>query len=244
MKQRPFEIIYENDDYIVINKKAGILSIPDRYHDDKINVFTLLKQYRDPIFSVHRLDKETSGTMVYAKNEEAHKYLSDQFESRKVVKKYLAIVQGSPVNDSDEIITKVAASLTQKNKMVVVNKGKEAITKYKVLERFKNYALLEVSILTGRQHQIRVHMSYIGHPLAVDSKYGNKSNLYAYEIKQGKFNYSKEREPRPLISRHSLHAEKLEFIDKASGELREFISPLPKDMKAVLNQLRKWSPLV
>ncbi|NNF36140.1 MAG: RluA family pseudouridine synthase [Saprospiraceae bacterium] len=244
MKQRPFEIIYENDDYIVINKKAGILSIPDRYHDDKINIFTLLKQYRDPIFSVHRLDKETSGTMVYAKHEEAHKYLSEQFESRKVAKKYLAIVQGNPVNDSDEIITNVASSLTQKNKMVVSNKGKEAITRYNVVERFKNNALLEVSILTGRQHQIRVHLSYIGHPLAVDSKYGNKSKLYAYEIKQSKYNYSKERDPRPLISRHALHAEKLKFKDKISGESKEFISPLPKDMKAVLNQLRKWSSLI
>lgn len=243
MKQRPFEIIYENDDYVIINKKAGILSIPDRYHDDKINIFTLLKQFREPIFSVHRLDKDTSGTMVYARNEEVHKYLSEQFESRNVQKKYLAIVQGNPVNDSDEIITRMATSLTQKDKMVVSNKGKEAITKYKVIERFKNHALLEVTILTGRQHQIRIHMAYIGHPLAVDSKYGNKSKLYAYEIKQGKYNYSKVREPRPLISRHSLHAEKLMFIDKITGEPMEYISPLPKDMKALLNQLRKWSPL-
>ena len=241
MRQRPFEIIHETDDYIVINKKAGVLSIPDRYNDDKINIYALLKSYRGEVFSVHRIDKDTSGTMIYAKNESSHKWLSQQFEARKVKKKYLALVEGTPSDDEGEIIANIASSLTHKNKMVVAKKGKEAITRYKVIEQFKNHALLEVEIFTGRQHQIRVHLQYFGHPLAVDSKYGSKNALFAYELKSGRYNYHKDKDPRPLISRHSLHAWKLSIQEPGTQEWVEIESPLPKDLRATLNQLRKWS---
>jgi 23S rRNA pseudouridine955/2504/2580 synthase/23S rRNA pseudouridine1911/1915/1917 synthase len=243
MKHKAFEIIFEDDDVLVLNKKAGILSIPDRYNDDKINLYTLLTSYRGEIYPLHRLDRDTSGVMIYAKNDIAHKDLSDQFQERTVKKIYLAIVEGRLAEDSGKIETALAQSAYQKDKVVVVKKGKEAITYFKVLEKFDQHTFIEVDIKTGRQHQIRVHMAHIGHPLSVDKKYGNREALYAYDIKKRKFNYKQDSPIRPLLNRHSLHAHKLIISHPTTKEKITFEATLPKDMKAVLNQLKKWSGL-
>ena len=241
MKQRAFEIIFEDDDILVINKRAGILSIPDRYHSDINNLYVLLKQYRKSIYPLHRLDKETSGVMVYAKTESSHKELSRQFENREIRKEYLTILEGSPENDEETIDTFLAPSLYEKDKMIVLpKKGKRAITTYRILERFKHFSFGSITINTGRQHQIRVHMKHIGHPLAVDAKYGNRKSLYAFDIKTNKFNKKENKPPKPLISRHSLHAYKITIRHPVNKEKIEFKAELPKDMRATLNQLRKW----
>lgn len=244
MKQRTFEIIHEDDDILVINKKAGILSIPDRYHSDINNLYSLLHQYRDSIFPLHRLDKETSGVMIYAKTEDSHRELSRQFESREIKKEYLAILEGCPEKSEETIDTFLAPSLHEKDKIVVLpRKGKRAITSYRILEKFKQFSFASIIIKTGRQHQIRAHMKHIGHPLAVDVKYGNRKSLFASDIKIRKFIQKGNQSPRPLIARHSLHAYKLTITHPISKENMEFTAELPKDMKATLNQLRKWQKI-
>lgn len=243
MKKRAFEIIHEDEEILVLNKSAGVLSIPDRYNDDKINLYSLLISYREEIFPLHRLDRDTSGIMIYAKNELAHKNLSNQFQERTIEKIYLAIVEGRILDEQATINAPLAPSAHHKDKVVVVKKGKEAITHFKVLQRYEQHTLLEVKIETGRQHQIRVHLAHIGFPLSVDKKYGNRQALYAYDIKKRKFNFKENASTRPLISRHSLHAQKLTIIHPTSNEKMTFEATMPKDMKAVLNQLGKWSGL-
>lgn len=240
MKIRPFEIVYEDKDILVINKMAGILSVPDRYNHDKPNLYSMLTHYKGSVFPLHRLDKGTSGVMIYAKTEESHKALSEQFESRSIIKKYLTIVTGIMPEKSGEIKTFLAPAMHGKEMMVVAKKGKLSITQFSVLEEFLQYSLLQITILTGRQHQIRVHMQHIGHPLAVDSRYGGREALYAHDIKLKHFQHKKNEDPKPLISRCTLHAASLTFTHPENNEIMEVNAELPKDMNAVINQLRKW----
>jgi 23S rRNA pseudouridine955/2504/2580 synthase/23S rRNA pseudouridine1911/1915/1917 synthase len=239
--KRAFEIIWEDDHFLVLNKRAGVLSIPDRYHDDKVNLFSLLVHYRDMIYPLHRLDKETSGIMIYAKDEEAHKRMSEMFEDRKIYKEYAALITRTPLEQKGTIETNLAASLQKKDQIVVSKKGKHAVTEYEVVESFKDYSLCKIVIHSGRQHQIRVHMAHIGHPLAVDKKYGYKTEIFAQEIKPKKFNPNRRGESKPLMNRHSLHAKKIGFVHPFTNEDLTFEAPFPKDFRAVLNQLRKWN---
>lgn len=242
MKQA-FEIIWEDEHFLVLNKKAGVLSIPDRYHDDKINLYSLLIKYRNEIFPLHRLDKETSGIMIYAKDEEAHRQLSEQFETREIYKEYLAILLRTPIERKGIIETNLAPSLVKKDMVVVSKKGKKAITEYEILEVFQDHSLCKVILHTGRQHQIRVHMAHIGTPLAIDNKYGSKSEIYAHEIKTRKFHQNRLKESKPLMSRHSLHSYKIGFNHPFTKEYLEFQAEPPKDFRALLNQLRKWTSI-
>lgn len=239
--KRAFDIIWEDDNYLVLNKKAGVLSIPDRYHDDKVNLFSLLVHYRGVIYPLHRLDKDTSGLMIYAKNEEAHKRMSELFEDRKIYKEYSAILTRTPFKENGIIETNLAASLHKKDQMVVSKKGKFAITEYEVIESFQDFSLCKIVIRTGRQHQIRVHMAHLGHPLAIDKKYGVKTEIFAQDLKSKKFNPNRRGESKPLMSRHSLHAFKIGFAHPFTNEKMMFEAPYPKDFKALLNQLRKWN---
>ncbi len=238
-KEKP-EILFEDEYLILANKPPGLLSIPDRFAPEKPNLLALLNRQYGKVWTVHRIDRETSGLICFARNEEAHRHLSQQFEQRTVEKTYLALLDGPSVPEEGTIDRPLAESQSQPGKMVVVKKGKAAITHYKVAERFRQFTLVEARIETGRTHQIRAHFESIGHPLAVDRLYGRREAFYLSEVKQKGFHLSREEEERPLLSRLPLHAWKLALDHPHSGERLVFEAPLPKDFAAVLKQLRKW----
>lgn len=236
-----FKIIFEDNSLIVVEKPAFLLSIPDRFDPAKENLLDLLRESREEVFTVHRLDRETSGLVVFGKTQEAHRDLSLQFEKREVVKNYLALVDGFVKDEEGKIDLPIGESQTHPGKMEIKSRGKASHTSYKVLERFKGFTLLEAGLQTGRTHQIRVHLAGIGHPLAVDAMYGQREAFFLSQIKSRHFHLGKDQEERPLMSRTTLHAWRLQFKHPETGQAVGFESELPKDFAAVLNQLRKWA---
>lgn len=237
MKKQLFSIIFENEDFIVVDKSSGLLSIPDR-EGDEISLKRLLRDKYGEIYTVHRLDRDTSGIIVFAKNEATHKYLSQAFEDRTVEKYYEGIVKGSLSEKEKTIDAPIAQNTVKKTLMIIHKRGKESVTDYKVIEEFGKFSRLEFRIHTGRTHQIRLHMQYVGHPIVCDQLYGDGEPVMLSSIKKN-FNLAKsELEERPLLNRLALHARRLKFKDK-NGKSFEFESPLPKDLSAVLQQLRK-----
>ena len=173
----PIDIIYEDNDIIVVNKPKGMVVHPANGNPDGTLVNAILAICKDSLSGiggeirpgiVHRLDKDTSGLLIVAKNDQAHINMSKQIQDRKVIKKYIALVKGVIAEDSATIDMPIARSTKDRKKMAVDPKGKEAITHFKVLKRYDKYTLLEIKIDTGRTHQIRVHMAYIGHPVVGD----------------------------------------------------------------------------
>lgn len=235
------EIVYEDDDLVVVNKPANLLTIPDRFSPDKPNLYHLLGDQFGRIFTVHRLDRETSGILLFTKTEDAHKEMSRQFQERTVDKIYFALVEGV-MHQPEGIIDKpLGPHPTHPEKMAVVHGGKPSRTTYKVIETFKNFSLIACGIETGRTHQIRVHLQSIGYPLAVDALYGRQKAFFLSKIKLRKFKLSKEQEEElPIMSRTTLHAGKLVFDHPSSGERMTIEAGLPKDFAAVVSQLRKW----
>jgi 23S rRNA pseudouridine955/2504/2580 synthase/23S rRNA pseudouridine1911/1915/1917 synthase len=230
-------LISENDDFIVLNKPAGLLSIPNREGKD-ISLKRILQEKHEEIFTIHRLDKGTSGLIVFAKNEITHKYLSQQFESRQTEKIYLGLVMGSPGNKKASIDLPIMEHPVKKGLMITNRKGKESLTDYEVLVDFGIYSWVQFQIYTGRTHQIRVHMKDIGHPIACDELYGDGKPVFVSSIRH-RFKLSKnEEEERPILNRLALHAYQLKFtgLDKKQCE---FEAPVPKDLKATLQQLSK-----
>jgi len=238
---KKLEILHADDQIVLINKASGMLSIPDRYAPEKPNLLTLLKNKYGDIYTVHRLDKETSGILVYARTEEAHKHLSKQFQERTVDKIYLTLVDGQLHEPEGTIDKPIAPHPHISGKMIVTPKGKESRTDWKAVEIFKNFTLVEANIKTGRTHQIRVHFEAMGYPLAVDSKYGRREAFLLSEIKsKKKYRLGKDQEERPLLSRSILHAFRLTLTHPTTGERLSQEAPLPKDFRAVVQQLRKW----
>lgn len=234
------DIIFEDDHIIVASKPAQLLSIPDRFDATKPSLSAELTQIYGKIFIVHRLDRETSGIIVFAKTEEAHRHLSLQFENHETQKIYLALLDGVMHQDEGSIDRPIAEHPTIPGKMTIAKKGKESLTLFKVIERFKHFTLVEADIRTGRTHQIRVHFQSLGYPLAVDVLYGRRDALFGRDIKN-KFKVGKfTEEELPLMKRTTLHAFKLTFKHPLSNETISFESELPKDFRALLNQLRKW----
>ncbi len=226
------DIIYEYSDVIVINKPAGLTVHPSETQKNKTLVNGLLAHYPplrqvgdDPLRPglVHRLDKNTSGLMIVAKNNSAFEWLKKQFQERKVIKKYLALVVGRPKEQSGTIKTYLARSKSDPTKQKVSNAStdREAITHYNVLREFRDFTLLEAIPKTGRMHQIRVHLAWLGCPVAGDKKYGKRSL------------------PAPKsLKRQFLHAAEL-TITLPNGQKRTFISALPDELSIVLQTLEK-----
>lgn len=227
----PLDIIFENDDLIVVNKPAGMVVHPAAGHYTGTLVNAVLGY--DPDIEgiggeerpglVHRLDKETSGLIILAKNERAHNWLQDQFRLRQVEKTYLALVDGKPPTPAGRVEASIGRDPSHRKKMAVQppGKGREAVSEYKTLESFKNHTLLEFHPHTGRTHQIRLHCQFLGCPIVGDSVYGKRSVTLT-------------------IDRHFLHAFRLKIILPGEKSPRTFEADLPDELKMVLDEVRRY----
>lgn len=225
----PLDIIFENEDLIVVNKPAGMVVHPAAGHASGTLVNAVLGyepdiegiggQERPGV--VHRLDKETSGLILLAKNERAHRWLQDQFRLRKVDKTYLALVDGKPPTPSGRVESHIGRDPSHRKRMAIVpeSRGREAISEYKTVESFQNHTLLEFHPLTGRTHQIRLHCAFLGCPIVGDGVYGRK-------------------QPSLDLSRHFLHAYRLKIRLPGESELKVFEAPLPDELEQVVAALR------
>lgn len=223
----PLDIIYEDDDVVVLNKARGMVvhPAPGNYTGTLVNALLYHCSNLSGINSairpgiVHRLDKDTSGIMIVAKNDAAHISLSQQIQSKTAVRTYLAVVRGKIKTDSGTIETQIARDKTDRKKMAVVKEGgRDAITDYEVLERFGKYTLVRCKLRTGRTHQIRVHMEYLGYPLVGDPKYSPMKTPFG-------------------IKGQALHSHTLEFTHPRTGERMKFEAPLPEDMHKIITRL-------
>lgn len=228
-------IIFEDEHLVVLNKPAGMLTIPDRAGSHSLRDW--LQHRYEQIFTVHRLDKDTSGAIVFAKNETAHRQLSILFEGRDVAKYYVGLVLGRPAQPQGTVTTGLMEHPVRRGMMVTHAKGKLSITDYEVLETFRQFSWMQFRIHTGRMHQIRVHMKHLGTPLVCDELYGDGKPVLLSSIKP-KYNLSKvELEERPILSRLALHSWRLQFT-LFEKEYKLEAEP-PKDIRALLQQLRK-----
>lgn len=231
------DIIFENEHFVALNKPSGLLSIPDRMGKD-ISLKVLLKEKYGEIFTVHRLDKDTTGLIIFAKDETTHKQLSQLFEGREVEKHYVGLVYGTLINQEGSVDSPIMEHPAKNGTMIAHAKGKASLTDYKVLEAFRLYSWMQFQIHSGRTHQIRVHMKQIGHGIACDELYGDGKPILLSSFKK-KFNLSKsDEEERPLLARLALHSSTLKFV--LNEETFELEAPVPKDLRALLQQLRKW----
>lgn len=229
-------ILHEDTDIVAIDKPPGLAAIPGRGDDDSV-LQRLSAQFDQRMFVVHRLDKDTSGVMLFARHTAAQRHLSHQFQNNTVQKEYLALVAGRPQQNEGEIEGPIGPHpATQKRMAVLKHGGRPARTLWKVEQSFRDFTLLRVFPKTGKTHQIRVHLAHIGLPLAIDPIYGHGRE--AILLSQIKKNYRAKRgeEERPLISRLTLHAHRLQFVHP-DDQPRLIESPPPKDFRVVLKQL-------
>ncbi|MDR2351108.1 MAG: RluA family pseudouridine synthase [Endomicrobium sp.] len=231
--------IYQDDDIIVVSKPSGIIVIPDQHNtnESKTLVGILKNQLDQKIWVVQRKDKDTTGVLVFAKNAESHRNISIQFENSQVYKKYIALLSGV-LEENEGTINKPI--LISGRDVSIDLTGKESITKFKVLERFKSYTLVEAMPLTCRRHQIRIHFWSLGHPLAIDAEYGVSDPIMLSGLKRN-YKVKKYETEKPLISRLTLHAQSLTLTLPSSGIGKTFEAPLPKDFELTLKQLKKYA---
>ena len=226
----PLDILFENDDVLIINKAAGMVVHPAAGHDSGTLVHAALAhapemegiggEHRPGV--VHRLDKDTSGIIVMAKNDAAHQYLQDQFRNREVKKTYVAITDGHPPTPVGRVEAPIGRDPSHRKQMAIVptKRGREALTEYKVVQSFKKHALVEVSLLTGRTHQIRLHMAFLECPIVGDVLYGHRKVSLP-------------------VSRQQLHAFQLKIKLPGETEMRLFKTEYPADMQRALNYLKQ-----
>ena len=242
----PLNIIYEDEDMIILNKQADMVVHPARsnthgtlvnalaFYSDKLS--SGLGEFRPCI--VHRLDRDTTGVMVVARNDMAQWKIAKQFERRQVRKTYLAVVHGVPELTADRVSAPLGVHPRVREKYAIRPEiGKESITFYEVVESFRGFSLLKLMPQTGRTHQIRVHLSYIKHPIVADDMYGGKL-VYPWQLKD-----LETAVEEPVISRFALHASTLEFKHPTTEEMVKFEAPLPEDMQNLLDMLRKYRKL-
>jgi len=243
----PIDIVYEDDYLMLINKPYDMVVHPaGRHHcGTVVNALAFhcqnLSQVNGPLKAgiVHRLDRDTSGIMLTIKSDAVHSQIAMQFEKRSVKKEYLAVVEGELMLDSDEISLPIARHIIDSQKMAVRHDiGKEAVSIYEVVERFRGYTLVKIMPKTGRTHQIRVHMRAIGHPVVADFMYSSQESCYLSDLLQ------KEREEGelPIIDRQALHAHRIEFFHPIHNKKMEFEVDMPEDISALVKTLRDVRP--
>jgi 23S rRNA pseudouridine1911/1915/1917 synthase len=235
----PLDIVFEDDDIAVINKPAGMVVHPGAGIQNGTLANAIAWHFKfqapDPKFEnrvgiVHRLDKDTSGLIVVAKNELAHENLSAQFQDRKVFKSYLALTHGQFETESGQIEAPVARDRTNRLRMAVVRGGRYALSLWRVRERFDKFTMLEVEIKTGRTHQIRVHLAHIKHPVVGDDIYNGGRDKTVANVKK--------RTAISHLGRFFLHAERLEFDHPKTGQRLKFSAPLPAELLELLDLIR------
>lgn len=234
----PINVVYEDDDLIVINKPAGITVHPGAGAKTGTLANALAFHFQNlPTAGgvarpgiVHRLDKDTSGLLLVAKTEQAHENLADQFRAREVFKSYVALVHGQLERDRGEIDEPIARDPRHRTRMAIVRGGRSALSIYRARERFDRFTLIDVELKTGRTHQIRVHLAWIKHPVVGDETYGSGRDKTVAD--------PKIRSQIAKLGRQFLHAEKLGFSHPRSGERLHFTSPLPNDLQQLLNAIR------
>ena len=223
----PIEVIYEDSDIVVVNKRKGMVVHPGNGNVDGTLVNAIMAKCEGSLSGiggeirpgiVHRIDKDTSGLLIVAKNDKAHVNLSEQIKEHKVKKTYIALVRGVVRENEATIDMPIGRSKTDRKKMAVCKDGKNAITHIKVLKRWEHYTLLQVNIETGRTHQIRVHLSYIGYPIIGDYTYSNGKNEFG-------------------VVGQCLHAQKLEFKHPTTNKIMELEAPLPEYFQEIIQKL-------
>jgi 23S rRNA pseudouridine1911/1915/1917 synthase len=261
----PLNIIYEDDHLIVLNKQAGLIVHPGKgnyrgtlagalqFHFNRLS--DVAGQLRPGI--VHRLDRDTSGVLVIAKDNQVHHRLSGQFERREVTKEYLAIARGTLDLDEDEIATHVCINPRHREKMMVCEpqgNSRPAVTRYAVANRYTGFTVVRLFPKTGRTHQLRVHLQHLGHPIVADRLYGGGARLSLADLNPSAKHADEQREPTEeaetdadaspdLIARQALHARRLAFRHPHSGKELEFEAPLPDDITRTLAALARHCPL-
>jgi len=224
-------ILFEDENYVVVNKPPFLSTLEDR--NEKINLLRLARTYVADAQVCHRLDKDTSGVLAIAKNPESYRHLSMQFENRQVTKTYHAVVDG--IHDfQDVIVDQPILKQTDGIAKISKSEGKSALTYFTSVKSYRNHTLVACKPVTGRMHQIRVHISYLGAPITGDEQYGGKP-FFLSQVKR-KFNLKKETEEQPLIKRMALHAFSLEFHD-LTEKIQIVEAPYPKDMHVLIKQL-------
>ncbi len=218
-------ILYADEDLLVILKPAGLHSTPDGWNPDLPHLRAVLEAEHGRLWLVHRLDKDASGVMVLARNAEAHRALSQQWEQRTVEKVYHALVRGEPDWRERTVEAPLRANVGRRKRTVVHPQGRATQTALRVIRRLAGYALVEARPTTGRRHQVRVHLYHVGHPIVADPLYGPGP------------------QPGDPIQRLALHARRLAFDHPRTGARLRFTAPHPEDFAAALTQLEEWEAL-
>ncbi|MDR0497868.1 MAG: RNA pseudouridine synthase [Treponema sp.] len=242
MKKLLFTLVYEDENIAALNKSSGIAVSPDRWDLSLERLDKLAAEFLkiQKVYTVHRIDRDTSGLVVFAKNSKTHKVLSEAFEERKIKKRYITAVHGRP-SWSENVCDLPLIPNGNKLHLTIIDRyrGKKSLTRFRLLGSAGNYSVLEVFPETGRTHQIRVHLAALGHPVVCDELYGNRKPVMLSSIKRGW--RGNPQEERPLLCRLGLHAAELFIPDFAGTPDLNLKAPLAKDMAALIRQMEKSS---